>query len=259
MKGSPKFRVQVLPDLEAISHHAASLFVEMAKKAFIQKTRFAVVISGGSTPRKLYGLLSSEEYGHQIDWEKVHFFWADERCVPKDHEESNFKVSFDSLLSKVSIPVGNIYRIRSEEDPEKAARDYEKEIRVFFGNLDWPVFDLIILGMGEDGHTASLFPGSKSLEERERLAVPVYLEKPGINRITLTLPVLNHGSQILFLVSGRSKATVLSEVLGEGHKRDRYPAGLIDPVYGELLWLIDQEAAHKIENKGRLRSQDEQS
>jgi len=246
MKGRPKLWVQVLSDLEAISHRAASIFVKTGRDAIDGNRRFFVAISGGSTPRRLYVLLASEEYSHQIDWERVHFFWVDERCVPKDHEESNFKVSFDSVLSKVSMPVENIHRIMGEEDPEKAARDYENEIRESFGTGDWPVFDLIILGMGSDGHTASLFPGSKSLEERERLTVPVYLEKPKINRITLTLPVLNHASQILFLVSGRSKATVLSQVLGDGHERDRYPAGLINPIHGDIIWLIDQEAADRL-------------
>jgi len=246
MTGDLKDQIQILPDLEAISHQAASLFVKAAKNAIDRRMRFVAAISGGSTPRRLYTLLGSAECSPQVDWQKVHLFWVDERCVPKDHEESNFKVSFDSVLSKVSMPVENIHRIMGEEDPEKAARDYENEIRESFGTGDWPVFDLIILGMGSDGHTASLFPGSKSLEERERLTVPVYLEKPKINRITLTLPVLNHASQILFLVSGRSKATVLSQVLGDGHERDRYPAGLINPIHGDIIWLIDQEAADRL-------------
>lgn len=241
-----KVEIHVLPDLEAISYQAASLFVTASRNAITEKMRFVVAISGGSTPRKLYGLLGSAEYSHQIDWHRVHFFWVDERCVPKDHEESNFKAAFDTLLSKVSIPVENIHRIRGEVDPEKATRDYENEIRVFFGTSDWPVFDLVILGMGEDGHTASLFPGSKALEEKERWVVPVYLEKHKINRITLTLPVLNRATQILFLVSGRSKATILSEILVGNHKNDKYPAGLIHPALGDLIWLIDQEAADKL-------------
>jgi len=238
--------VHVLPNLEAVSYQAASLFVTASRNAISERMRFAVAISGGSTPRRLYGLLGSVEYSHKIDWHRVHFFWVDERCVPKDHEDSNFKASLDTLLSKVSIPVESIHRIRGEADPEKATRDYENEIREFFGTGDWPVFDLVILGMGDDGHTASLFPGSKAIGEKERWVVPVYLEKPGINRITLTLPVLNHAAQILFLVSGRSKATILSEILVGSHKNDKYPAGLIHPVLGDLIWLIDQEAADKL-------------
>jgi 6-phosphogluconolactonase len=243
-------QIQILSDLEAISHQAASLFVKAARDAIDRKTRFVAAISGGSTPRRLYTLLGSAEYSSPVDWQRVHFFWVDERCVPKDHEESNFKTAFDALLSKIPIPDENIHRIRGEEDPERGARDYEEDIRKFFGMSGLPMFDLVILGMGEDGHTASLFPGSKALGEKERWVVPVYLEKPKINRITLTLPVLNHAAQILFLVSGRSKATVLFEILGDGHKKDQYPAGLIRPIQGRLLWLIDQEASGKLKRQG---------
>jgi 6-phosphogluconolactonase len=166
--------------------------------------------------------------------------------VPKEDEESNFKTAFDRLLSKVSIPDENIHRIKGEEDPDKAARGYEKEVRRFFGMSGLPMFDLVILGMGEDGHTASLFPGSNLLKERIRLAAPVYLEKPNRKRITLTLPVLNNATQILFLVAGHSKADVVYEILGHGQKKERYPAGLIRPVHGSITWLIDQEAAEKL-------------
>jgi 6-phosphogluconolactonase len=220
--------------------------VETGRNATDRKGRFIVAISGGSTPRRLYGLLGSEEYRHQIDWQGVHFFWVDERCVHREHEESNFRTAFDAFLSKISIPNGNIHRIKGEEEPEKAARDYEKEINEFFKPSQLPMFDLVILGMGEDGHTASLFPGSNALGEKERWVVPVYLEKPKINRITLTLPVLNHAAQVLFLVSGRSKATVLSEIIESEHKRAKYPAGLIYPVHGGLLWLVDHGAAGKL-------------
>ena len=242
-------QIQILSDLETISHQAASLFVKAARNAIDRKMRFVAAISGGSTPTRLYTLLGSAEYSSPVDWQRVHFFWVDERCVPKDHEESNFKTAFDTLLSKITIPGENIHRIRGEEDPDKAAIDYEENVRKFFGILGLPMFDLVILGMGEDGHTASLFPGSKSLEEKGRLVVPVYLEKPKINRITLTLPVLNHAAQIFFLVSGRSKATVLFEILGDGHKKDQYPAGLIRPAQGRLLWLIDQEASGKLKRQ----------
>jgi 6-phosphogluconolactonase len=241
-----KVEIHVLPDLEAMSYQAACLFVSASRNAITEKMRFAVAISGGSTPRRLYTILASAPYRNQVDWGNVHFFWVDERCVPKDHEESNFKTAFDTLLLKITMADENIHRIRGEEDPEKATRDYENEIREFFGTSDWPVFDLVILGMGEDGHTASLFPGSKALEEKERWVVPVYLEKPKTNRITLTLPVLNRAAEILFLVSGRSKATILSEILVGNHKNDKYPAGLIHPALGDLIWLIDQEAADQL-------------
>ena len=238
--------IEVLPDLEALSLRAASIFVSASKNSIAAKKRFAVAISGGSTPRRLYTLLGSEAYRDQVDWQHVHFFWADERCVPKDDEASNFRIAFDALLSKIALPQENIHRIKGEEAPDKAARDYEEEIRRFFGESERPGFDLIILGMGEDGHTASLFPGSKSLEETVKLAIPVYLEKPGKNRITLTLPVLNSADQILFLVAGPSKAAVLSKVLGEGEKKKGFPVGLVRPDHGSMIWLIDQEAARKL-------------
>jgi 6-phosphogluconolactonase len=166
--------------------------------------------------------------------------------VPKEDEASNFRTAFDTFLSKIALPDKNIHRIKGEEAPDKAARDYEEEIRRFFGESERPGFDLIILGMGEDGHTASLFPGSKSLEERVRLAIPVYLGEPRKNRITLTLPVLNNADQILFLAAGPSKAGVLSEILGDGEKRKGFPAGLVRPAHGNMTWLIDQEAARKL-------------
>jgi 6-phosphogluconolactonase len=237
----------VLSDLEAISHKAAEMFVNASRTCIASQGKFSVAISGGSTPRKLYSLLGSAEYSPQVDWQRVHFFWVDERCVPKEHEESNFKTAFDGLLSKVSIRGENIHRIKGEEDPDKAATDYEKEVRNFFGMSGLPMFDLVILGMGEDGHTASFFPGSNLLKERIRLAAPVYLERPNRNRITLTLPVLNNAAQILFLVAGHSKADVVCEILGNGRKKERYPAGLIHPVHGSITWLIDQEAAEKLE------------
>jgi 6-phosphogluconolactonase len=235
--------VEILPDLEAISHEAASLFVDASKDSITMRKKFAVAVSGGLTPRRLYTLLSVAPYRDQVDWQKVHFFWADERCVPKEDEASNFKTVFDRLLSKVPIPNENIHRIKGEEDPEKAARDYEADMREFFGASGLPAFDLVLLGMGEDGHTASLFPGSKSLEETARLAVPVYLGEPYGNRITLTLPVLNNAAQILFLVAGSSKATVLSEILSNGEKKNEFPTGRIRPARGTVIWLIDREAA----------------
>jgi 6-phosphogluconolactonase len=238
--------IEVLSDLEALSLRAASVFVSASRNSIAAKKRFAVAISGGSTPKRLYTLLGSEAYRHQVDWQYVHFFWADERCVPKEDEASNFRTAFDTFLSKIALPDKNIHRIKGEEAPDKAARDYEKEIRRFFGESERSGFDLIILGVGEDGHTASLFPGSKSLEERVRLAIPVYLGEPSKNRITLTLPVLNNAVQILFLVAGPSKAGVLSEILGDRGKKKGFPAGLVRPAHGNMTWLIDQEAARKL-------------
>ncbi len=238
--------IEVFPDLEALSLRAASIFASASRNSIAAKNRFAAAISGGSTPRRLYMLLGSAPYRDQVDWKHVHLFWADEHCVSGEDEASNFRTVFEALLSKVSLPDGNIHRIKGEEAPDKAARDYEEEIKRFFEKSERPRFDLIILGAGEDGHTASLFPGSKSLEEMVRLAIPVYLEEPKKNRVTLTLPVLNGADQILFLAAGPAKAAVLFEILGDGDKRKEFPAGLVHPVHGTTTWLIDQQAAEKL-------------
>lgn len=236
--------IQILSDLDAISNEAVKIFVNLSKECIASKGRFVAALSGGSTPKKLYELLASDKYRRNVDWNNIHFFWVDERCVPKENEESNFRLAFENLLSKVPVSAGNIHRIKGEDGPEKRAKDYEDEIRRFFGTLDAPVFDLIILGMGEDGHTASLFPGSTPLGEKVRFAVPVYGEK--MNRITLTLPVLNNARRILFLVSGQSKADVLKDILENMEKRKKYPAGLISPAHGDITWLVDRDAAGRL-------------
>jgi 6-phosphogluconolactonase len=242
-------KVCVLPDLEAISRKAAEMFLNFSRQYVSSLNRFVVAISGGTTPGRLYALLASDIFRKAIDWSHIHFFWADERCVPKENDESNYGLTFYTLLSRVPVPPLNIHRIKGEKDPKQGAREYETDIRSFFGTSGLPVFDLIMLGMGEDGHTASLFPGSKSLKETERLAVPVYREKPESHRISLTLPVLNNARQVIFLVAGRSKANMVRLILKGGQERKRYPAGLIDPSHGNILWLIDQEAAGKLTDK----------
>ncbi|MBI5049751.1 MAG: 6-phosphogluconolactonase [Nitrospirae bacterium] len=248
LKTNTSAKILIFPDLEAISRHAASIFINLSQNCIASHGRFTVAISGGSTPRKLYTILGSEPYRSLIDWGNVYFFWTDERCVSKNSEESNFKTAFDALFSKILLPAQNTHRIKGEESPEKAAGEYEKDMCEFFGNSK-VIFDLILLGMGEDGHTASLFPSSKALEETKRLAVPVYMGKNKINRVTLTLPVLNNAAQILFLAAGRLKADIILKVLGNRDKS--YPAGLINPVHGSLHWLIDKEAAEKLISSGK--------
>jgi len=235
--------VKALQDLEAVSHEAAEVFTAASNDHITLKGRFAAAISGGSTPGRFFTLLGSDRYIAKINWRCVHIFWADERCVPKEHKESNFRVAFETFISKVPLPIHNIHRIKGEKEPEDAAREYENDIRDFFGDTALPVFDLIILGVGKDGHAASLFPGLGALQERIRLAVPVYTYKG--NRVTLTLPVLNNAAQILFLAAGFSKAEILHEIL-EGENRKAYPAGLIAPVSGSVMWLIDTKAAGKL-------------
>ena len=235
-------QLHVFSDPEALSNGAAEFITTLSRKVIASTGNFSIALSGGTTPQRLYTLLGSPLYHEKIDWKQVHIFWADERCVPKDHPESNYKLAFDSFLAHVSISKENIHRIKGEDDPDKAARDYEHDIRLLLGATSLPAFDLIILGAGGDGHTASLFPASAALRERERLAVPVYLEAPNLNRVTLTLPVLNHAVQVLFLVSGKSKKTVVQTIVEHGNPQ-QYPAGLVHPQQGDSIWFIDYDAA----------------
>jgi len=242
VKTAPALRVSVFSDLEALSQAGADLFLAVAGEAIASRGRFSAALSGGSTPRRLYELLASPVYRNRIDWPHVDLFWADERSVPSDHQDSNFKLLSDTLLSHLSPPAANIHRMRGEADPQEAAADYEHQLLDYFGPRPFPVFDLIMLGVGEDGHTASLFPGSPAIGEKKRMVVPVYLDKPRTSRITLTLPVINHASRVLFLATGASKAGVIRHILDEGNSRG-YPAGLVHPESGEVLWFLDYEAA----------------
>jgi 6-phosphogluconolactonase len=192
--------IVVLADREEISRAAAERFVTLAK----DNARLTVALSGGSTPRRLFEVLAEPAFCDRVPWAQVHLFWGDERCVPPEHSASNYRMAREALLDRISIPEENIHRIRGELHPAQAAALYEAEIENDLGTDR--AFDLVLLGMGTDGHTASLFPGSKALEERERKAIPVFAEHLGSWRVTMTLPVLNRARHVLFLVSGASKA-----------------------------------------------------
>ena len=227
-----------------LSQKAAEQFILLANEAAAKSGRFTVALSGGSTPKALYSLLATPQYSQRIPWNRVHLFWGDERCVPPDHAESNYRMVYESLLSKIKIPADNVHRMAGEQEPRLAAIEYEAVLTEFF-NLskpDLPRFDLIFLGLGEDGHTASLFPGSAALSETARLVAAVYIEKLKAHRLTLTLPALNQGAQITFLVAGKSKAEILKALL-EGGATTQYPAALVQPRAGKLTWLVDEEAA----------------
>ncbi len=218
----------------------------MADQSVNSRGRFTVALAGGSTPKHLYSLLATPEFQEQIPWPRVRFFWGDERCVPPDHPESNYRMVHESLLSKVPIPVENVYRMEGEKDPQLAALRYEETLRRFFqlSDEDLPRFDLILLGLGEDGHTASLFPGSHAVEETNRLVTALYVEKLKAHRLTLTLPVLNNSANIFFLVAGKNKAGVLRDLLQGGHGPEPLPAQRVKPQEGRLLWFADQAAAN---------------
>ncbi len=234
--------VRVFGDLASLSRAAAERFLDVFRERNPARGRFAVALSGGATPRTFYSLLASDPYRKEIDWTKVHLFWADERCVPPDSGESNYRLVFETLLSAVPVPSENIHRVRGEASPDEAARLYEEDLRAFFGGGQVPVFDLAVLGAGVDGHTASLFPGSEALRESSRLAVPVRLDAGRPGRVTLTLPVLNNAAHVLVLVSGPSKASVVREIFETGNAK-QLPVGLVRPVSGTLEWFLDRDAA----------------
>lgn len=205
----------------------------------------SVALSGGSTPRVLYELLSDprEPFRDQIAWDKTHFFFSDERHVPPDHAESNYRMVNEAMFSRVPVPPENIHRIPAENPvAEDAAKAYETDLRKSFGEAI-PAFDLLLLGLGEDGHTASLFPHSPALKETERYVVAPWVEKFNAYRITMTLPVLNNGKSVVFLVTGASKAEVLREVIKTDKNPDLYPAQAISPTNGAVSWFIDKAAA----------------
>jgi 6-phosphogluconolactonase len=246
--GRPEVRVRVFKDMDELSRAAADFFKTIAQESIVAKGRFAVALSGGSTPRLFYSLLGSSPYVDAMDWSRIHIFWADERCVSQDQPESNYKLAYDMFLSRVPIQVENIHRIRGEEGPDKAAQAYEYELRDFISDSGMPIFDLVILGTGEDGHTASLFPGSDAVLEMTMLAVPVFLERPKISRVTLTLSVLNHTAHVLFLAAGCAKADIVRDIL-EGGETQAYPAGQVRPVSGDVFWFIDRQAAGKLRTR----------
>lgn len=244
--------VRIFPNMHALSHAAADVFRALADKAVSERGRFAAALSGGSTPKALYTILGKKPYADQIDWERVHLFWADERCVPPEQGDSNFRLAHELLISRVTIPEKNVHRIRGEEGAEQAAAAYEQDLRAFFGADGYPAMSLVILGVGEDGHTASLFPGSLPVMENKRLAAPVFLGPRKKDRVTLTFPVLNHAQQVLFLASGLSKQKIITRILQDGNP-DELPAGLVHPTAGACTWFLDQEAASRLPQRQVFR------
>jgi len=243
-------KIQIVADVDAMSRAATETIVAHISESLQTRDVFSIALSGGSTPRRLYALLANDaKLREQILWERVHFFWGDERHVPPDHPESNYRMAYNALLSKVPIPSINIHRIRAEDsDADKAAADYEQEIRRFFkinaGQM--PRFDCVLLGMGPDGHTASLFPGTSALEETERMAVANWIKKFQSYRITLTVPLFNNADRILFLVGGMEKANTLKLVLEGDAKASRFPVQLIQPTRGDVTWFLDRSAAGRL-------------
>ncbi|HLQ30999.1 MAG TPA: 6-phosphogluconolactonase [Ktedonobacteraceae bacterium] len=240
-------QIAIFPDTNTLSQQAAQYIVRLASEAIVTRGRFTIALSGGSTPKILYGLLGTEPYRGQINWASVEIFWSDERCVPPDSADSNYALAQEVLLSKIPIPANQVHRMPADQpDREAASREYTSEMQRTFGTNGIPSFDLLQLGMGPEGHTASLFPHQESLHEQQRLVMPVIVPKPPPPRLTFTPPLLNAARHVLFLVTGSEKAEAIQAVLEGPDQPEEYPAQIVRPPNGEVVWMLDTGAAAKL-------------
>jgi len=240
--------VRVSRDVDAFADAAAAVFIESSIGAVADRGRFSVALSGGSTPRAVFARLAGDETARlTVSWRQIDWWWSDERAVPPGDPDSNFRMAFESLLGHVPIDPARVHRLKGEVEPAQAASEYERELRAAFGvsSGEIPRFDLVLLGLGADGHTASLFPGTPAIAERERLVVANEVQAMRAVRLTFTLPLINRARRVAFLVSGAEKAPILARVL-EG-PRGALPAQLVSPDDGELVWIVDSAAARDLE------------
>lgn len=228
-------------DVPALCRAAAELFAAESAQAIEARGRFTASLAGGNTPKPVYELLATPEFSHRLDWTRVHIFWGDERCVPPDHARSNYRMTREALLDHVAIPAANVHRIRGELAPPAAAADCEADLRRAFPD-GRTAFDLVFLGLGDNAHTASLWPGTAVVDETSRLAAEVYVSEQDLWRVTMTAPALNAGRVVAFLVAGADKADAVREVTVGPRDPHRFPAQLIQPGDGELIWLLDRAA-----------------
>jgi 6-phosphogluconolactonase len=239
--------IKIFLDIEELNNYAAEKFIEIGGNVIDRKGLFTVALSGGSTPKSLYRLLASGKFNNKINWDKGFFFFGDERNVLPEDEESNFKMANESLFAPLKISETNIFRWKTEiKDTAKIAEDYETRILSRFasgGEKSFPRFDLILLGMGADGHTASLFPETGALRETEKIAVANWVEKLNDFRLTLTFRAINNARNVIFLVAGEEKAETLREVLRGDYQPEKLPAQAVKPENGNLIWFIDEKAA----------------
>lgn len=246
MSGTVEVRRLATP--QDLFRAAADEVLHAASEAIEKRGRFTIALSGGSTPKSLYSLIAANA-ATSVDWQKVFFFWGDERHVGPKDAESNYRMVEESLFSKISVPASNIFRVPAENpDAAAAAEAYEQIMRKFFETApgEFPRFDVILLGMGPDGHTASLFPETAALKEKSRWVVANWVEKLQTHRITLTLPVLNQARLVAFLISGTDKAAALHEVLEGKAPGEKYPSKLVQPVDGKLIWFVDRAASSEL-------------
>jgi 6-phosphogluconolactonase len=232
--------IRVLPTPQAIAEAAAELIIEQAERMIEATGKFSLVLSGGSTPKILYELLAAEPYRSQVDWSNVEIYFGDERCVPPDHADSNFRMAHEALLSKVPLRADNIYRMRGEIEPEAAAIEYGRTLKAKFADGG---ADVILLGMGPDGHTASLFPDTAALGEASHRCVANYVPKFAAWRLTMTAPFINKARCVAVLVAGAEKGEIVKDVLEQAGEVSRFPIQMIQPTHGQLIWLMDAAAA----------------
>lgn len=237
------------PDL---AKAAADFILNRISEVLKTQERFTIALSGGSTPKALHELLAKPPYLEKIPWMQLHFFWGDERYVPIDDEQSNAGMAYDTLLGHVYTPEDQIHVWRTDLEPAAAAADYDSTLHHYFGesgeaspneSTPGPTFDLVLLGMGDDGHTLSLFPGTEVVHEQTAWTAAYFLEQQDMYRLTLTAPIVNRASCVLFLVAGPKKAEPLKEVLEGAYNPDKYPSQVIKPQHGELIWMVDEKAA----------------
>jgi len=243
-------QLQVFPDNRSFVIGSAEFIMEVAARAIGERGRFTIALSGGGTPKPIYARLSTADYRDRIPWEKAHIFFSDERCVPPDDARSNYRMAREAWFDLSDIPAGNIHRVHGEDDPHAEALRYEKDIAGLHRQAGIPAFDLILLGMGDNGHTASLFPGTAALRERARWVVAQYVEVMAAWRVTFTAPLINAARHVAFLAEGAAKAQMLWNVLEGPYQPEVWPSQLIQPVGGELHWLVDAEAAAKVKAAG---------
>jgi 6-phosphogluconolactonase len=244
--------IELYTNHEKASRAAAQLFTEIAVDAIANKQRFTVALSGGNAPQELYKILATQPFKSQIPWKNTFIFWGDERFVPRDDPENNARMAREMLLNHVPIPSEQIFPIPTAGKPEEAAENYASTLASVFGDEDFPQFDLILLGLGENGHTASLFPHTGVLDEKNRWTGTIYLiyaKEKNQFRITLTAPVINHAKNIIFLAFGKKKADILANVLEGPQQPQKWPAQLIEPSSGSLYWFIDEAAGKKLQKR----------
>ena len=246
--------IRVYPGAAALARGVRDEFARAALEAVTARGRFTVALAGGTTPKQAYSdLAGAQESGAQrLPWDRIHVFFGDERCVPPDHPDSNFHMARGALLGRVPLPPSNVHPLRGGDAPEEAAKAGEAELRKFFDLRPggFPRFDLVMLGLGTDGHTASLFPGTDALNETARLVRANWVQKLEAYRLTFTFPVLNAAAQVLFTASGSGKAQVLREVLHAGPDGPSHPAARVRPAGGRLLWFVDEAAAGELHRTG---------